>query len=136
MRQGGIRQLRREMVHLEQGVVLLPRAKGGASPVVLNEARKILQAQLELHNKAGVFPRPEGVPYSRIHASRVFRKAARAAGLKDFHFDGPRHHGATMAFNAGFTAPIVMQLGRWKTETMIRGMRLLLIQRCGRPRRR
>ena len=44
--------------------------------MVLNEARKILQAQLELHNKAGVFPRPEGVPYSRIHVSRVFRKAA------------------------------------------------------------
>jgi integrase len=93
----GIRQLRREIVHLEQGVVLLPRAKGGARPVVLNEARKILQAQLELHNKAGVFPSPEGVPYSRIHMSRVFRKAARAAGLKDFHFDGLRHHGATTA---------------------------------------
>lgn len=67
-----------------------------------------------------MFPSPEGVPYSRIHVSRVFRKAARAAGLKDFHFHGLRHHGATMAFNVGFTAPIVMQLGGWKTEKMMR----------------
>jgi integrase len=121
MRQGEIRTLRREMVHLEQGVVLLPRAKGGARPVILNEAaRKILQGQLEAHGKAWVFPSPEGVPYSRIHVSRVFRKAARAAGLKDFHFHDLRHHGATMALNAGFTAPIVMQLGGWKTEKMMR----------------
>jgi integrase len=121
MRQGEIRTLRREMVHLEQGVVLLPRAKGGARPVILSEAaRKILLAQLETHDKTWVFPSPEGVPYSRIHVSRVFRKAARTAGLKDFHFHDLRHHGATMALNAGFTAPIVMQLGGWKTEKMMR----------------
>jgi integrase len=60
-------------------------------------ARKILQAQIEAHEKPWVFPTPEGVPYSRIHVSRVFRKAARAAGLKDFHFHDLHHHGATMA---------------------------------------
>jgi integrase len=60
------------------------------------------------------------VPYSPVHVSRVFRKAARAAGLKDFHFHDLRHHGATMALNAGFTAPIVMPLGGWKTEKMMR----------------
>lgn len=32
MRQGEIRRLRREDVHLEQGVILLPRAKAGAAP--------------------------------------------------------------------------------------------------------
>jgi integrase len=37
--------------------------------------------------------------------------AAYGAGLKDFHFHDLRHHGATMALNAGFTAPIVMALG-------------------------
>jgi len=121
MRLSEIRLLRREMVHLEQGVVLLPRAKGGARPVILSEsARKILQAQLESHDKVWAFPSPEGVPYSRIHVSRVFRKAARAAGLNDFRFHDLRHHGATMALNAGFTAPIVMQLGGWKTEKMMR----------------
>jgi integrase len=121
MRQGELRLLRREMVHLDQGIILLPRAKGGARSVMLSEgARKILQGQLEAHEKAWVFPNPDGVPYSRIHISRVFRKAARAAGLKDFHFHDLRHHGATMALNAGFTAPIVMQLGGWKTEKMMR----------------
>jgi integrase len=51
---------------------------------------------------------------------RVFRDAARAAGLRDFHFHDLRHHGATMALNRGFSAPIVMALGGWKTERMMR----------------
>jgi integrase len=67
-----------------------------------------------------VFPSLDGAAYSRVHVSRVFRKAARGAGLKDFHFHDLRHHGATMALNAGFSAPIVMQLGGWKTEKMMR----------------
>jgi len=59
-------------------------------------------------------------PYSRVHVGRVWRKAAQAAGLNDFHFRDLRHHGATMALNAGFTAPVVMALGGWKTERMMR----------------
>src|SRR5215510_2118376 len=88
MRQGEILSLRPEYVHLEQGVVLLPKAKGGARPVILNaEAQKILRGQLERQqDSAWVFPNSAGEPYSRIHVSRVFRKAARAAGLKDFRF--------------------------------------------------
>jgi integrase len=121
MRLSEIRGLRRAYVHLEQGVVMLPRAKAGARAVVLSEAaRKILQQQLERHQRDWVFPNPDGGPYSRVHVSRVFRKAARAAGLKDFHFHDLRHHGATMALNAGFSAPIVMALGGWKTERMMR----------------
>jgi integrase len=84
------------------------------------EAQKILRGHLESHSAAWVFPGPGGVPYSRVHVSRVFRKAARGAGLKDFHFHDLRHHGATMAMNAGFTAPIVMALGGWKSEAMMR----------------
>ena len=30
-----------------------------------------------------------------------------------------RHHGATMALNKRFTAPILMTLGGWKTERMM-----------------
>lgn len=59
-------------------------------------------------------------PYSRVHISRVWRRAARAAGLRDFHFHALRHHGATMALNRGFTAPIVQALGGWKTERMMK----------------
>jgi integrase len=50
---------------------------------------------------------------------RVFRRA-RGAGPRDFRFHDLRHHGATMALNAGFIAPIVMALGGWKTERMMR----------------
>lgn len=121
MRMSEIRLLRREDVHLEQGVVLLPKAKAGARPVILSDAaRKILRGQLEGHASEWVFPRPNGRPYSREQVGKVFRKAARGAGLRDFHFHDLRHHGATMALNKGFTAPIVMALGGWKTERMMR----------------
>jgi integrase len=50
----------------------------------------------------------------------ALRRAARQAGLRDFRFHDLRHHGATMALNKGFTAPIVMALGGWKTERMMR----------------
>ena len=121
MRQGELRTLRREHIHLEQGVVLLPRAKAGARPVVLSaEAQKLLRGQLERQESEWVFPGPDGTPYSRVHVSRVFRKAARAAGLKDFTFHDLRHHGATMALNRGFSAPIVQALGGWKTERMMK----------------
>jgi integrase len=50
----------------------------------------------------------------------VFRLATQTAGLRDFHFHDLRHHGATVALNAGFRAPIVMALGGWKTERMMR----------------
>jgi len=120
MRLSEVRLLQREMIHLAPGVVLLPRANAGSRPAVLNlDAQKLLQRQLEAHDKEWVFPRPDGVPYSRVHASRVFRKAARGAGLRDFHFHDLRHHGATMALNAGYSAPIVMALGGWKTERMM-----------------
>jgi integrase len=121
MRLSEIRTLRREHVHLEQGVVMLPRAKAGARPVILSsEAQKILRGQLEAHESEWVFPGPEGSPYARAYVGKVFRKAARGAGLRDFHFHDLRHHGATMALNRGFTAPIVMALGGWKTERMMR----------------
>jgi integrase len=121
MRLSEIRLLRREQVHLEQGVIMLPRAKGGARPVILSgDAQKILHGQLVAHEGDWVFPGPSGSPYERNYVGRVFRRAARAAGLKDFHFHDLRHHGATMALNKGFTAPIVMALGGWKTERMMR----------------
>ena len=141
MRLSEIRTLRRQDVHLEQGVVMLPKAKAGARPVILSaEAQKTLRGQLEAVDQAHaeatrkaeekgstlprpseyVFPGPDGAPYERSYVGRVFRRAARAAGLRDFHFHDLRHHGATMALNHGFTAPIVMALGGWKTERMMR----------------
>ncbi len=121
MRLTEIRTLRREMVDVGQGVVTLPRTKTEPRQVVLNsEARGILTQALAAQSGEWVFPGPKGRPYSRVHIGRVWRKAARAGGLSDFHFHDLRHHGATMALNAGFTAPIVMALGGWKTERMMR----------------
>lgn len=121
MRLTEIARLRRDQAHLEQGVIALPKAKAGARHVILSqEAQEIMAKQLASHQSEWVFPAPHGGPYSRVHVSRVWRRAARALGLKDFHFHDLRHHGATMALNAGFTAPVVMALGGWKTERMMR----------------
>jgi integrase len=121
MRLSEIRLLRREHVHLEQGVVLLPRTKTGSRAVVLStDAQKILRTQLERHASDWVFPNPQGSPYTRRHISKEFRTAARAAGLRDFHFHDLRHHGATIALNRGFSSSIVMALGGWKSERMMR----------------
>jgi integrase len=120
---------------------MLPRAKAGARPVILSaEAQKVLRGQLAANDAAhaaavqsaleegkvppaggvNVFPNQTGRPWSRHYVSAVFRKAARRAGLKDFRYHDLRHHGATMALNKGFTAPIVQALGGWKTERMMR----------------
>jgi integrase len=121
MRLTEIRTLRRAQVDLAQGVVILPRTKTTPRHVILNvEAQGILRGQLEGHSSEWVFQSPGGGPYSRHYVSKVWRRAARAAGLSDFHFHDLRHHGATMALNAGYTAPIVMALGGWKTERMMR----------------
>jgi integrase len=117
-------------------VILLPQAKAGARPVVLSAAaQKVLRARLEAHDGALVFPGPQGRPYSREKIGKAFRRAARAAGLRDFHFHDLRHHGATMALNRGFTAPIVMALGGWKSEAMMRRYVASRMRRCVRPRR-
>ena len=83
-------------------------------------AQKILQRQIEAHEGDWVFPNPDGWPYTRNLVSKHFHRAARAAGLRDFHFHDLRQHGATMAINANFSAPIVQALGGWKTERMMR----------------
>ena len=86
---------------LKQGVVMLPRAKAGARAAGDSERRRP-------EDPPGSKPtRATGGPYER-RISRVFRKASRAAALRDFRFHYLRHHGATMALNKGFTAPIVM----------------------------
>ncbi len=121
MRQGEVRTLRREQVALGQGVIRLPKSKTGPGIVVLSqEARALLQTQLDSHGSEWVFPAPHGRPYTRGHVTSVWRAAAKAAGLVDFHFHDLRHDGATKALNAGYSGPIVMALGRWKNEKMMR----------------
>lgn len=122
MRLSEIRRLRREYVHLEQGMITLPQTKTGPGVVMLNaEARGILKAQLKSHGSEWVFPNPETKsPYSRHYVGKIWRTKARKAGLADFHFHDLRHHGATLVLNAGFSGAIVQELGRWKSERMMR----------------
>ena len=59
----------------------------GARAVVLSEsAAQILSLQLMRHRSDWVFPNRDGSPYSRVHISRIFRKAVRVAGLTTFIF--------------------------------------------------
>ena len=67
-----------------------------------------------------MFPNPDDVPYSRVHISRLFRTAAKKTGLTDWHFHDLRHHGASVALNAGFSGQVVKDLGGWKSEAMMR----------------
>ena len=122
MRLSEVRRLRRESVHLEQGILTLPHTKTGPGVVMLSgDARRILEAQLRTHDSEWVFPNPEtGAPYCRHYVGKVWRTRARKAGLSDFHFHDLRHHGATVALNAGFSGAIVQELGRWKSERMMR----------------
>jgi integrase len=77
--------------------------------VILSEAaRKILAAQLDSHRSAWVFPQVQRAtkkrdavvldrPYSREQVGKVFRRAARGAGLEDFHFHAPRRDGGAQS---------------------------------------
>src|SRR5262249_40608518 len=96
------RCLRREQVYLDQGVVRLRGQKGARAVMLSVTAQKLLRGQLDSTSSEWVFPNSRDRPYSRVHVNRRFRKAARAAGLQNFHFHDLRHHGATKALNAGF----------------------------------
>ena len=56
---------------------------------------------------AYVFPAPDGVPCSRVLASVISTSKISATAT-------------TMALNVGFTSPIVMHVGGWKTQKMMR----------------
>ena len=119
MRLTEIRTLRREQGDPGHGVVTLPRTKAGPRQVILSaEARGLLAKGIEATGGVYLFPNTDGNHYSRSQVSRVWHKAAMAAGLSDFH--DLRHHGATMALNAGFSSSIVMSLGGWNSERVMR----------------
>jgi len=107
---------------LSQGVIQLPKTKTGPGTVILNaDAQRLLQTQLDSHTSEWVFPKPKnGQPYSGVWVGQVWHRASLAAGLMDFTFHDLRHHGATVALNAGVNTPIVMTLGRWTKEKTMR----------------
>lgn len=124
LRQNDVRTLQRDHVHLPERLLLLPRTKGGAPRAVhLNTAAcTVLERALMLlppeHQYVFGHP-PTGQPYSRVHVSRCWRNAARACGLPGFTFHDLRHHGPTVAVNAGVSNPVLQALGGWKSARMV-----------------
>lgn len=110
MRQGEVRRLRRADVHLEQGVILLPRAKGGARPVILSEsARALLQAQLDGQGGPLVFPTPEGRAWSRIILSVQDVSVASEENIEKIRtrsLAAPRHQSQPTRCSVGLTDPV------------------------------
>jgi integrase len=123
MRQAEIRTLERDMIHLEQGLILLPKTKSIPRAVVLgDEAVTLLARQIDRvpADARYVFANPRtGQPYSRVHVTRIWRTAARAAGLRNFTFHDLRHHGTTVAVNEGASDRVIMALGGWKNPKQI-----------------
>jgi integrase len=117
-----IRRLRREHVRLGEGVVMLQQTKTGEPRTVIlsTAAQEILREALAASRSEWVFPAPSGAPYTRGAVSRVFKRAARGAGLEDFHFHDLRHHGAMVGLNAGLSPSVVIALGGWQSEKMMR----------------
>lgn len=121
MRQGEIRTLTRDMVYLEHGLVLLPRAKKGPRRVPLStEAIALLTRALAGHQSPWVFVNPRtGRPYHDSTVGTHWRRAARQAGLRRFTFHDLRHHGATVAVNNGASDRELKALGGWATSRSV-----------------
>jgi integrase len=123
LRQADVRLLQRSHVRLNEKLLLLPRTKGGPRAVRLSDRAVALLTRALARSPQGspyVFSNPRnGKVYSANHVSRCWRKAARAVGLRDFTFHDLRHHGPTIAVNAGASVPVLQQLGGWKSAKMI-----------------
>ena len=121
MRAGEILSLEWNHVNLERGLVsvIASKAKSGTGrPVPLNsQARQVLARRKGLHPR-WVFARVE----QRTHEidRRVFKRAARAAGLPDnFRWHDLRHAWASWHAQAGTPLLTLQRLGGWKTVGML-----------------
>lgn len=123
MRQADVRFLKRSQVRLTERVLLLPTTKGDQpravrlSPDAVTLLTRAMKREPQ-HDYVFANPR-SGQPYSRVHASRCWRIAAQECGLTDFHFHDLRHHGPTVAVNAGASMPVLQAMGGWKSAKMV-----------------
>jgi integrase len=121
-RQHDWRLLRRESVHLTEGRVEFPESKRTVRSLNALSARslKLLREQLASHDSVWVFVNPgTGLPYSRVHVSRVLRRALRAAGRQDFTAHDLKHHAASSFVAHGATDRELQAAGGWKTSGML-----------------
>ena len=123
MRLSEVRELKREYVNLPARKLELPTTKGGKPRAVAlcSDAVRILKRALGHHPDSPlVFPNPQGRPYSRVHVSRCWKRAARSIGLRDFTFHDLRHVKPTEAANDGASDAILQRMGGWRSVKMVR----------------
>jgi integrase len=121
-RQHDWRLLRRPSVHLTEGRVEFPESKGTVRSLnaLSARSRQLLKEQLASHDSEWVFVNPgTGLPYSRVHVSRVLRRALRAAGRHDFTAHDLKHHAASAFVAHGATDRELQAAGGWKTSGML-----------------
>ena len=119
MRKGEILKLKWDSVDLRHGFILLDKTKNGERrelPIneTLSMTLKSLQRRLDI---SYVFYNPvNGKPYRDIQ--RVFNKACKHAGIRDFHFHDLRHTFASHLVMSGIDITTVKELLGHKTLTM------------------
>ena len=96
---------------------------GEARGVPLNERVLVELANLD-HRDGAVFRRPDGAPYARRRdcggpVKTAFKGACRRAGIADFTPHDCRHTWASWFYAATRDLGALMELGGWKSETMV-----------------
>jgi integrase len=121
LRQGNILQLTWEHVDLDRRIVTIPgydMKNGESLGVPLNDvAVEVLRRQRGKH-PTRVFTYM-GKPLNSAN-TKTWRKALKAAGIKDFRWHDFRHTWATWLRQADVPTWVLQELGGWKSEAMVR----------------
>lgn len=122
MRRGEILGLTWDRVDLKHGFILLGDnnvKSGRGRQIPINKVLMITLKTLYFQRRPGVpylFPAPSGKPYTTINTA--FKKACKAAGIKDFHFHDLRHTFASQAVMNGADLASVQKLLGHSSITM------------------
>jgi integrase len=121
LRQKNVLHLTWDRVDLHRRIVTIEAGdtkNGNALGVPLNEAAiEVLERQKGKH-KDRVFTF-RGRPLNSAN-TRTWRKALKAAGIRDFRWHDLRHTWATWLRQADVPTWVLAELGGWKSETMVR----------------
>ncbi len=106
--------LRRRIVTIEAG----DTKNGNALGVPLNDSAIAVLVRQQGKHRSRVFTY-RGRPLNSAN-TRTWRKALRAAGIRDFRWHDLRHTWATWLRQADVPTWVLQELGGWKSETMVR----------------
>jgi integrase len=121
LRQRNILELTWDRVDLHRRIATIEvgdTKNGNALGVPLNEAAvAVLERQLGKHEERVFTYR--GRPLNNAN-TRTWRRALRAAGIRNFRWHDLRHTWATWLRQADVPTWVLQELGGWKSETMVR----------------